>query len=314
MRKLLALLRNHFAEDFSWPYYLSIISFLAVGIVLNYYLQIEKRIDQHEGRPVRILFYAALYGVAYFGGFALMVLFQKQQALMKRKSFWLLAFAGLLILSFDSGFPFMNEILESQNVDIHIYTWAYAVTVNAVSLFLVGVPLIAVYLLISLSRGNGYGLITPGYDPKPYFVLLLMMAPVITAASFIPEFVDFYPSYKSNSVSEVLNLPKWVPMAVYEFFYAIDFFNLELLFRGFLVIGLSHVLGKNAIVPMVTTYCFLHFGKPIGEQISSIAGGYVLGVIAFYTRGIWGGVIIHIGIGWLMELAAYLQKIKIAGG
>ncbi len=78
-------------------------------------------------------------------------------------------------------------------------------------------------------------------------------------------------------------------MSAYEFFYGMDFFNLELLFRGFLVIGLSQVLGKDAIIPMVTTYCFLHFGKPVGEQISSIVGGYILGVIAFYTRGIWGG-------------------------
>jgi membrane protease YdiL (CAAX protease family) len=96
----------------------------------------------------------------------------------------------------------------------------------------------------------------------------------------------------------------WVPMAIREIFYGLDFFNVELLFRGFMVIGLSQWLGKDAIMPMVTTYCFLHFGKPVGEAISSIAGGYILGVLAFRTRGIWGGVIIHMGIAWLMELFA----------
>jgi hypothetical protein len=309
MKKLWALLKNHFAEDFSWPYYLSLMTFLAAGIILNYYLKIETRIDLYNGKPVRILFYFALYGVAYFGGFALMVLFRKQQGLMKSKPFWLLALAGLLILSFDSGFPFLTQLLEWWDADIHLYTWTYSVAVNAISVLLVGIPLLLVYRLVPLSRGNGYGLLTPGYNVKPYFMLLLLMVPVITAASFTPEFVDYYPTYKPSSFAEVLHTPKWLPMAVYEFFYGLDFFNLELLFRGFLVIGLSQVLGKNAIVPMVTTYCFLHFGKPIGEQISSIIGGYILGVIAFYTRGIWGGVIIHIGIGWLMELAAYLQKI-----
>ena len=309
MKKLWVLLKNHFAEDFSWPYYLSLMAFLAVGIVVNYFLEIETSIDRLNGRPVRILYYFALYGVAYFGGFALMVLFRKQQALIKSKPFWFLALAGLLILSFDSGFPFLTQILEWWHTDIHLYSWTYTVAVNAVSVLLVGIPLLVVYWLFPISRGSGYGLITPGYDPKPYVMLLLLMVPVITAASFTPEFIDFYPTYKSNSASEVLNTPKWLPMAVYEFFYGLDFFNLELLFRGFMVIGLSHVMGKEAIVPMVTTYCFLHFGKPVGEQISSIVGGYILGVIAFYTRGIWGGVIIHIGIGWLMEVAAYLQKI-----
>ncbi len=45
------------------------------------------------------VYYFVLYGVAYFGGFALMVLFQKRLALMKRSAFWLLALAGLLIHS-----------------------------------------------------------------------------------------------------------------------------------------------------------------------------------------------------------------------
>ncbi len=40
----------------------------------------------------------------------------------------------------------MNEILK--DVDVHIYAWAYAVTVNAVSLLLVGIPLFAVYRLV----------------------------------------------------------------------------------------------------------------------------------------------------------------------
>jgi len=51
----------------------------------------------------------------------------------------------------------------------------------------------------------------------------------------------------------------------------------------------------------------LHFGKPIGEAISSIFGGYVLGVIALNTKSIVGGSIVHIGVAWLMELFAYLQ-------
>ncbi|MDP6435740.1 MAG: hypothetical protein QGG46_00705 [Gammaproteobacteria bacterium] len=67
------------------------------------------------------------------------------------------------------------------------------------------------------------------------------------------------------------------------------------------------LLGKDCILPMVALYTSIHFGKPLGECLGSIFGGYILGVIALYTRNIWGGTIIHIGVALTMELAAHLQ-------
>ena len=71
-------------------------------------------------------------------------------------------------------------------------------------------------------------------------------------------------------------------------------------------------LGKGSVYPMVALYCFYHFGKPWGEAASSIIGGYILGVISLYTRSIFGGVLIHIGIAWMMELVAAIQKFWLA--
>jgi membrane protease YdiL (CAAX protease family) len=59
---------------------------------------------------------------------------------------------------------------------------------------------------------------------------------------------------------------------------------------------------------MVGLYVALHFGKPAGETIGSFFGGYILGVLAYKSKNIWGGIIAHMGIAWLMELFAYLQK------
>jgi len=58
---------------------------------------------------------------------------------------------------------------------------------------------------------------------------------------------------------------------------------------------------------MVAAYAVLHFGKPLGESIGSIFGGYILGIIALYSRNIWGGVFVHGGIALLMEIFAFLQ-------
>jgi membrane protease YdiL (CAAX protease family) len=115
--------------------------------------------------------------------------------------------------------------------------------------------------------------------------------------------------YKSNNAYLLLNVPEWVTALTYEIAYGLDFITVELLFRGFLVIGMIKILGRNAIVPMAVIYCMLHFGKPMGEAISSIFGGYILGVVAYETRSVWGGIIVHMGIAWLMEIIAYGQKL-----
>ena len=64
--------------------------------------------------------------------------------------------------------------------------------------------------------------------------------------------------------------------------------------------------GKDAILPMACFYCTIHFGKPLGECISSYFGGIILGVVVYHTRSIYGGLLVHLGIAWLMELGGYI--------
>ena len=118
----------------------------------------------------------------------------------------------------------------------------------------------------------------------------------------------YYPLFKYPAVAEYLGIPQFVSVAIYELAYGWGFISTELLFRGFFVIGMAHILGRHAIVPMCITYAFIHFGKPAGETISAIFGGYLLGAIAYKSRNIWGGIIIHIGLAWLMELTASIQN------
>ena len=140
-----------------------------------------------------------------------------------------------------------------------------------------------------------------------YALLLALMIPLITWASFQPDFLQSYPTYRDTNANEFFGVPEWVTALVYELCYGWDFVPTELLFRGFLVIGMSRVLGNGAVLPMVVWYSSIHFGRPLGEAISSLFGGYLLGVLALSTRSIWGGLLIHIGIAWGMEIAAFLQ-------
>jgi hypothetical protein len=67
-------------------------------------------------------------------------------------------------------------------------------------------------------------------------------------------------------------------------------------------------MGRHAVAPMTGLYAFRHFAKPPGETISSVFGGYLLGILAFRTNNIVGGAILHGTIAVLMDVLAWLQQ------
>ena len=67
------------------------------------------------------------------------------------------------------------------------------------------------------------------------------------------------------------------------------------------MLAFAHFVGKDAILPMAAFYCVIHFGKPLPECISSYFGGLLLGILVYKTHTIIGGLIVHLGIAWLME-------------
>jgi len=98
----------------------------------------------------------------------------------------------------------------------------------------------------------------------------------------------------------------WWHKLIFELSYGSDFFSIEIFFRGFLVLAFAKWAGKDAILPMACFYCTIHFGKPLGECISSYFGGLILGIVVYNTKTIWGGLIVHLGIAWLMEIGGWL--------
>ncbi len=182
--------------------------------------------------------------------------------------------------------------------------------VNVCSLFIMLVPLLLFHRFGEKKHHFYYGLAPKTLDYKPYLMMLAIMLPLIAIASFNPGFLRQYPMFKATDAYLWFGVPEWFTTALYELVYGLDFITVEFLFRGFMVIGMSSILGRSAILPMAAAYCFIHFGKPPGEAISSIVGGTILGIIALETKSIWGGIMVHIGIAWMMELAAFLQKLK----
>ena len=154
-----------------------------------------------------------------------------------------------------------------------------------------------------------YGLTKKNITWRPYLLMLLIMLPLVAAASTQADFLAVYPKLKTvTSVYDENGLSFWQKL-LFELSYGSDFVGIELFFRGFLILAFIKWAGKDAILPMACFYCTIHFGKPLGECISSYFGGIILGVVVYHTRSIYGGLIVHLGIAWLMELGGHLSPL-----
>ncbi|HOO83815.1 MAG TPA: CPBP family intramembrane metalloprotease [Prolixibacteraceae bacterium] len=312
MKKIFRFLIDFHADYFNLKLYLAVAFFIASLITFNYALDFEDSIiDSYYGRNIRIAMYFAYHAFAYYGVLMLIHLF-KPKELQFTWRFWLKSFIGLLILGIDrSVFPNISRVLLS-NFSGADYRYFFKLLFNVYGFFTIVLSLVVVKLIFDRKSNEGlYGLNASGVGIKSYLVMLLIMMPIIFIATYLPGFLEYYPTLKRSGAESFAishSLPYWLSIAIYEVAYLCDFLNTELFFRGFLVIGLSRMIGKNAVLPMAATYAVLHFGKPMGETISSVFGGYILGIIALYSRNIWGGVFIHGGIALLMEIFAFARN------
>jgi uncharacterized protein len=130
-----------------------------------------------------------------------------------------------------------------------------------------------------------------------YVGMFVFILPAVWVASGTKTFLHTYPFYR-HANRTAFDMWAWEAM------YALQFLSLEFFFRGFMLHGLRRAFGSGAIFVMMVPYCMIHYGKPMPETFGAIAAGLVLGTVAMRTRSIWGGVLIHVGVAWTMDLFA----------
>lgn len=297
-------------EGFNWQTHLIVGIFLAITLPLNYHFDFYDwmvRDHYQEFSSVALLF--VFYSIAFLFTTAVVSFFTKTEAKkpIKNKKFILYGLVGIFFMSLDCSYYVMKFAAFLEGLYPLIYPWLHLCISNLSSLITVIIPLYIMYFLVKDFKPELYGLKLNGAKVIPYFWLTLFMVPLIYLASLQPDFLDAYPSYENYWAHKHLGVEEWVTAGTFELCYGFDFLSVELFYRGFMVIALSRFVGKDAILPMVTVYCLLHFGKPMGEAISSIFGGYILGILAYRSRNIFGGLIAHLGVAWGMELMAWWQ-------
>lgn len=278
----------------------------AMLIALEYGLKIKKTyVSSFYGEP-SIYWRSMMYhAVPWLLALMALILFSKSKSQwLKSSQFWLLCIIAWLSFVLRSSFYEHHQFIHW----FEHYTYGQRI-LNFLVLgpLLMCLPVLYWIVFDQNSFRLPYGL-NPSEYPlnwKHYAQLLILMLPLIMGASLLNDFLKYYPR-----VARLYLEPNdWLRYLIFELFYGSDFIYIELFFRGFLILAFAQFIGAESILLAAVIYCSIHFGKPLGETISSFFGGLVLGTITYHTKSIKGGIFIHVGVAWLMELGGALGNI-----
>lgn len=232
--------------------------------------------------------------------------FNKNWEFWKNWRFWVLILLAGLVFAGRSAIHLVSyEFLEQYKYTKH-FTWLRAVVSTVVRSGALLLPLAIYWYFVDRKNQRYYGFTLKNFDTKPYFTMLLLMLPLIVLASTQVDFLGAYPRGQKFPSLAIENVEHWKYYGLYELVYGLDFISIEFFFRGFLIMAFLAIMGPGCLLPMAMFYVVIHWGKPAGELVSSFFGGSLLGIIAYYSRSIIGGIIVHMGIAWMMEIGALI--------
>ncbi len=298
----------HFVhEDFNPAAYGYAILVAALSIILIYCTDIGKEISSNRFPTSiavvnNILMFVFLYFLVAIPTLAI----KGKLGGVSKFAFLAKGLLFMCLIGFADAFSW-DSVLDLQTLSSPERSYILKVLWRMRNLIFVLPVLVLLRIFIDRNVKGLYGLCGGNHHVKAYMYLYVVILPVLVFISFTPDFLTYYPMYKPWAFGNVFDRPVWMNTAVFETVYISDFLMVELIFRGALIIGMASILGRGAVLPMITVYVALHFGKPVMETISAFFGGYFLGALAFQTRHIWGGVIIHMGIAFIIELLRFFQ-------
>jgi len=275
--------------------------FTALLVFINYHFGLDEAV-RNNIFPVKLLCWSIVFGLALIIPYLLTALLEGSTLFRNRSFTGLLLIAVFLFalkISADFHFSFSKDPGWNHYWNQVIY-WPLL-------LLLLGSLLVIVWKFFHPAEPF-YGLRLKGISWRPYWLMLLFMIPLIALASTQADFQSVYPKMRSiEGLMREENLQWWHAL-LFEVSYGTDFITIEFFFRGFLVLAFVKWAGKDAILPMACFYCSIHFGKPMGECISSYFGGLLLGIVVYNTRSVFGGLMVHLGIAWMMEVAGWVAR------
>ncbi len=298
MKEIIINIKRYFYETNKWLL-LFVSLFIAAFIYINYHFNVDKTISDKFSFGLNFIARYGVAALAFVFPYLVYLWIEKRKYWKENKFLLLLLIApGIFALKMALDFPLhFSDNPHWNNYWNHIFYWPALVIIIAGILYVI-------WKLFDREQPF-YGLKTT-INWRPYLLMLLIMLPLVAAASTQPDFLAVYPKLKAIAGVENEQGMHWLYKLLFELSYGSDFIIIELFFRGFLILAFIKFAGKDAILPMACFYCTIHFGKPLGECISSYFGGMILGIVVYHTRSILGGLMVHLGIAWMMELGGYI--------
>ena len=298
--------------DFKWLPYIYALLMIAFFIVVAYATDFGAAVVKGVApTPNKYVNSILMYSGVYFLVAVPMLIFQGKYRSINKWHFYLKGFAITAIIGFSDIFSWTNyldlsKFSHNEKVCLSKFLW------RSKSLFFELPVLFLLRFWVDKQVKGLYGICSGKHHIKAYMWLFLLVMPILIAVSFTPDFLSYYPIGKpwhfgTNTGEGFFGCPVWLHLIVFEVVYIAGFFMVELIFRGALVIGMGTVIARSAVLPMVAVYVTLHFGKPVLETLSAIFGGFALGALAYQSKHIWGGVIIHMGIAFAIEVIRLVQ-------
>jgi hypothetical protein len=302
LKFLLRYIVQFFSKECPPAYFLAVTIMLAVPVYFNYAHHLDPTQFISEKRIGKFMLYYLLFASVYSGAFIIQKKIYKNAIPYSNTSVLLILLAPAFFafrLCFNWQEPWVKANAPAGFVQYYLQTTGWLVR----GLILI-LPVYIFWRLTHKSREPFYGM-KPIPSVRPYLFLLALTIPIMALSFTDKNILSYYPR-----VQTLYRLPtaNYFHYLFFELSYAFDFLSIEIFFRGALVLAFASNLGMRCIVPMAAFYCCIHFGKPLPECISSYFGGILLGIIAYRTKSVWGGLILHLGMAWLMELGGALLR------
>ena len=294
-------------KDFNLPAYIFGFAFIVTTLILNYTTHFYRdliRPSYFSGDSWWVM--PIFYNLIYFAVAIPTLYFRRDYRILRNPVFFVKSSFFVTLYGLAVGFFAYNNLsLSSLFAEERFYILMILSQIKCAVFFII--PLLILKLTIDKNVNGFYGIARHPKHIRAYFMLFAFLIPFLILISFTPDFLQAYPQFQPWFYHSVFGMTTWEYTFIYEITYSLDFIMTELLFRGTLIVGMMLIMGRSAVLPMVAFYCSIHFGKPMAEAISSIFGGYILGALAYQTRHIWGGIMVHICIALTMEIMGFVH-------
>lgn len=296
MKKIIANTVADLLQPAMFRKYAASFLLIAATCFLNYYTAFSFWL-RNTNFSYSFVWYSLLFFFFFTAGF----LIQNGIALVQKKQVQFVLVAASILFALKVALPFHKLLPASIG---NSYQKAFQQPMNWLGALIVMLPLLMLMHWLLEKKWALYG-IKKTQSLNNYILLIAFMLPLLVWASLQNDFSLVYP--KAGIVGRQLGDDADIfHYLFFEIAYAADFFTIEFFFRGFLIIALSKLIGRQCILPVAVFYFSIHLGKPMMEAVSSFFGGLILGSISYHGKSIWGGLLVHISIALLMELFGFI--------